>query len=86
MKGMKGASKKGMERAAKKVKTKAIKSGGKKLLRGLAKEAYEQTWLNDFVSNLGHEVKDNIRNASQSLMGKSLRFENPILGPRNSLI
>ena len=90
MKGTKAASKKGMEsaakEAAKKVKTKGIKSGGKKLGIGLAKEAYEQTVLNGFVSNLGREVKDNIRNSSQSLMGKTLRFENPILGPKNSLI
>jgi len=90
MKGTKAASKKGMEsaakEAAKKVKTKGIKGGAEKLGKGLAKEAYDQTGLNDFVSNLGREVKDNIRNASQSSMGKTLRFENPILGPTSSLI
>ncbi|KAF9507107.1 hypothetical protein BS47DRAFT_1366863 [Hydnum rufescens UP504] len=89
-KGTKAASKKGMERAAKeaakKVKTKAIKSGARKLGKGLAKEALEQAGLNPFASNSGHDVQDNIRNASQSLMGKTLRFENPILGPTNSLI
>ena len=72
--------------AAKKVKTKGIKSGAKKLGIGLTKEAYEQTGLNDFVSNLGHGVKDHIHNASQSSLGSTLRFENPILGPKNSLI
>ena len=90
MKGTKAASKKGMEsaakEAAKKVKTKAIKSGAKKLGIGLVEEAYEQTGLKDFVSNLGYEVQDNIRNASQSLTGNTLRFENLILGPKNSLI